>query len=613
MSITSLPVVTPTTSNRRVPLEQLHTHFPTSAKIRKPWEAQEQMMAHIAKYGSCLIESGTGTGKTAVELAAAQAISLHGRVFLVFPNKTILEQVVKEYPGYTVAFGRNEHPCLYYTEQELTADQVPCSILRKCPHRVDQKTGETFEPGAVPCPYLQQKYEAKQQPIVLCTLMFYLYSAVFAGEFEDVEGLIIDEVHRVADIIRQALSFEISDYYVSVMIDVLNRAGATEAAGVFEHFLSVMKQIVSKKAKNTKVLLSTDEIKNLIDALGHSNEGIILNAVQDGLRSGALHAIRDVKLLKHTETIARGLRRYIRALGYSLPTDDRGPLNYCCAYFEPVLLDDNSKRHHVITVRGHYAPPMIKRIMRNTTIGFSATIGDAKGFEYETGIRLPIISIPSPFQAHRSRLYIPTDTPDLAVNARGSKDLGKSISKIIETAIRFRDAGHRSLFVVGSNLEKDKAIAAAERLGINAITYGNGISAKQAAHDFREGQGDMLIGTAANYAEGVDLPGGIAPITFFLRPLYPPKDDPMTQFEEQRYGRARWAVWNNRAMKQVQQVRGRNIRGHRDKGVTFLWSQQFRRIALASMPKHLTSSYKSNLTLDQCIDDTLKLLSETQE
>ncbi len=142
MSITSLPVVTPTTSNRRVPLEQLHTHFPTSAKIRKPWEAQEQMMAHIAKYGSCLIESGTGTGKTAVELAAAQAISLHGRVFLVFPNKTILEQVVKEYPGYTVAFGRNEHPCLYYTEQELTADQVPCSILRKCPHRVDQKTAQ---------------------------------------------------------------------------------------------------------------------------------------------------------------------------------------------------------------------------------------------------------------------------------------------------------------------------------------------------------------------------------------------------------------------------------------------------------------------------------------
>ncbi len=78
------------------------------------------------------------------------------------------------HPDTQVAYGRGEHPCLYYEEKmdlsaekviwlsqsrdNLKANEVPCSMLVDCPHRVDQETGQTHTVGAVSCPYLRQKY-----------------------------------------------------------------------------------------------------------------------------------------------------------------------------------------------------------------------------------------------------------------------------------------------------------------------------------------------------------------------------------------------------------------------------------------------------------------------
>ena len=86
-------------------------------------------MEFVAKNGSAIIESPTGSGKTAVEFAIAKAAESEGHkpVFLIVPNKTVLEQTASEFPGaFKVALGRNEHPCLYYHDDkdELTPKYV---------------------------------------------------------------------------------------------------------------------------------------------------------------------------------------------------------------------------------------------------------------------------------------------------------------------------------------------------------------------------------------------------------------------------------------------------------------------------------------------------------
>ena len=55
-------------------------------------------------------------------------------------------------------------------------------------------------------------------------------------------------------------------------------------------------------------------------------------------------------------------------------------------------------------------------------------------------------------------------------------------------------------------------------------------------------------------------------------------------------------------------MRGRDIRGSEDLGVTFFYSAQFRRFVYAALPEWLEPSYRSDMTLGECIKDAKKLL-----
>lgn len=124
--------------------------FPTSSTRRAPWVSQTEMLKLVSEHGSITIESPTGSGKTAVEYAILNAASLRGKrpLFLITPNKTILQQISQEFPDLKIALGRNEHLCHYYDnklpeDKRPRADEIPCSLLVDCPHRVDQATGKT--------------------------------------------------------------------------------------------------------------------------------------------------------------------------------------------------------------------------------------------------------------------------------------------------------------------------------------------------------------------------------------------------------------------------------------------------------------------------------------
>lgn len=262
-----------------------------------------------------------------------------------------------------------------------------------------------------------------------------------------------------------------------------------------------------------------------------------------------------------------------------------------------------------LIIRCYYVAPLIKKILSPFTVAFSATIGNKEIFGFETGIwerrkRPAFLSLPSLFPVDNTRVYLPTDTPNLAEEARRSGDLPKVLRQIAKACKRLAQKGYRSLVVTISNAEREKFLTIAAEENLDVISYGNGITPKQAALVFRdENKGDVLVGTAANYAEGLDLPKQTAPVIFFLRPGYPNPDEPGTIFEERRWGSQRWALWNWRVMQQVLQVRGRNVRSRSDVGVCFFISQQFRRILFAALPDWLKKAYRRDMTLKECLED----------
>lgn len=571
--------------------------------IEKAWDSRVPGQPLILVF-----EEPTGSGKTATGYTPLKGLERLGErpLFYITPTKAAIEEVKRQHPDVKVIFGRNEYDCLYYKEKVM-ADEVPCSML-DCPHRVNQETGETWEKGAEPCPYYLAKYQAKQGGIVVCTVAFYLLTQLFTHEWGTPAGLVVDEAHRIARMVRTCLSYEITDYHLKRAINFLERVDPKNAQ-LLKNFLDRMVKVIRLKPVSAPTLLEAWEIKELMDELIKVDSEEMARKVRTAVREMKIDLEEERETLKRLEILTRDLSRYYRSFEYSLTTPQRHSLNYTYAFYKKAL----GKRERVqyrLYVQAHYVAPLIQKILSPFTVAYSATIGKPRTFSFENGIKGSFYTFPSEFPTENTRIFMPTDTPNLAVKARSRGDLNKVMRRITAACKELSGAGVRSLVIVVSEAERKKFLRFSQDISLDVISYGNGTRAKKAVEEFKEGKGQVLVGTAANYGESIDLPKELAGVIFYLRPSYPRPNDPATIFEERRFGTMRWKVWTWRVMNDVLQARGRNIRSPEDLGVTIFPSQQFRRFLFAALPEWLKPAYKGNLTFKECIKEAKEVLTK---
>lgn len=603
--------------------DELKSQFPKDGEFKAGMRPKQELgLMFVGEKGSCTLELPTGEGKTAMEVAIARLARKHFKTcYVITPTKTIVDQIIQRFPDdFTVALGRNSYPCYFYEKDKetlgetgraykFTCDKVPTSLCHTCPHYVSPETGETNEAGAAPCQYYRAKYAAmtSRKP-VLATLAFYLFSRLFSKGFEEPDVLVIDEAHRVPETVRSALSYDITDLHLERAVEILEQVEEHEASAGLDHFRKRMVKIIKKKPAYRGTLLDASEITELMEILQSVDANAVRKSVAKAIRDDTLDVEDNIEVLKKVENVVHNLRRYVRSLEFSLPLSNRGALAYTYAYHVEEASEHNRVAQKLVVCSHFIAPLVSKCLLGKTTVALSATIGDNVIFGQESGIQLPFLSLPSSFPAEKTRIFMPTDTPNLAFNDRKRGSVTNVMRRMARASKKLSHKGIRSLHVVVSNEERQKLLSLMEEEGVKAISYGNGVTAREAAIRFKDGEGDCLVGTGANFGEGIDLPRQTAPVIFGLRPAYPPPDDPRTQFEERRYGNNRWAIWNWRVMLSALQWRGRNIRSEEDRGVIVFISQQFRRTVFASLPKTLQSSYKGDLTLDKCIGEAEKLV-----
>jgi len=583
-----------------------------------PRQGQTNALAHLAQHGCGILELPTGEGKTDVGIAylrARRKAGAEGPLLYVTPTKAQVDQIRQRFPETVPMYGRNEHPCAYYHARgkPMNAAEIPCATLcaaTLCPHEVNQETGATRELGAVPCAYFQQKFEAKHhEDVVICTTAFFLTSFALAHDWEEPGGLAIDEAHRIAAVARRIFTYEITDYHLRRAMRALRAVGNREDARVIYQFLRRIRAIARGKPPATPRLLESEQLAELLAILERADGRRIAAALKEAMRSDMLDSVEDAATIRSLEDLTRNLPRYIARLSYAVEDGDDTALNYVFAYYHAGEPEQRKVRYHLV-IRSYYVAPLIRKLIGRRAVVMSATIGDSTGFRYETGIALPFFaSTDAPFPVNRSRIYLPSDAPDLSTRAQSRDTLRKALDRIIGACARFAERGHRSLVVVQSNAERELFVRRAMAAGLNVVTYGNGVLAKDAAAAFKSGVGQVLVGTSANYGEGIDLPRQLAPIIFFLRPGYPNPNDPEAQFEERRLKGALWPVRQWRVAIEALQVRGRNIRTEEDLGVCIFISQQFRRIVNRGLPKWLEPAYRSTLPFDRCVEDTIELLA----
>lgn len=579
-----------------------------------------------------IIEMPTGEGKTAVGMAALRAFAeagVEGSLFFTTPSKTLVGQIQHQFgeSAVSVAYGRSEYECLYYTDrkEQKTAQESPCYLL-KCPHRLDKESGKPVEEGAAPCPYYDAKYRAaqhaKQHGIVACTTAFFLTNRTRVHEWRENTPacVVVDEAHRIADIARNLFEYTVTDRHVHRIADIVERI-YPEAGKVLRRFVRSFQAITRKRPSRTPALLEQEDVARFLEILGELDTDALTGKIATEVEAGRLDPVANSEELKTLEHITLTIPKLVKGLTYALDGDQRKALNYVVAYYvekdDPESVESPKKARYQLTVRAYFVAPLIQRALGKYTIAMSATVGDEKIFGFESGIKLPKHEFQSGFSVNNTRIFMPTDTANLSVAAQkrlpaGERRRGapnKELRRVVETAKDFAAKGKRSLVIVISNDEREKFLKFAAEAELHAVSYGNGRSARVVAAAFKGGEGDVLVGTAAQYGEGVDLPKGIAPVIFFLRPGFPRPDDPQTQFEKRRFSDGHcWALWMHRVMLQALQVRGRNVRSSEDVGVCFFVSQGFRKFLFNTLPKALQDVYRGTLTWDECVQEAETIL-----
>ncbi len=622
--------------------------FPRHGKFRGGARPEQKEILQIIDaaladhYGEeeCIvvIEAPTGVGKSAVEYAALKAAAKHADgqpMFWIVPTKALVDQFKDDFPGLRIIYGSNEIPCmfaaegfdpetlhpttqdglevLYHDPKATRRDDVPCTMLEACGHRVNLDTGETKVHGATRCPFYQQMYEAKSGGIILCTMSFYLFERLFVQRFGDPAALVIDEAHRISDVIRFSLSFDITDWNLKQAVEMLERIEAEAEAKSVRQFLQTLRRITKarKRRPYEEYLLDEKEISRLLDVLQDLDTKELERKIREAVRAGKIKPKTEFGVMQKLQALTQNLRRYTSSLEYAIGTEKRRPLNYVCAFYRTEHGEEQRVQHKLV-VRAHYVAPLVQRcLLAPFTLACSATIGKPETFAMDTGIEGTTASISSPFPVENTRLYLPTDVWDLSYQAKGSKrNKTRTLRRIAQACRLFASKGHRCLVVVISNEERLKFLELAEEENVYAVSYRNGTTAKDAVRLFREGgEGDVLVGTAANYAEGIDLPAQMAPVVFFLKPGYENPNSAMAQFELRRFPGSRVRKLRQwRVMLKALQVRGRNVRSPEDLGVTFFMNQQFRSFLRGSLPDWLKPAYRGDLSFDKAVENALELL-----
>ncbi|MBI2482819.1 hypothetical protein HYV74_01415 [Candidatus Uhrbacteria bacterium] len=611
----------------RVTLTDCLAQFPHRA-IRP--EQQELLAAITATPESITIEGPTGLGKTDVAMSVLRARAAtvaqelrdrqatnpaarpHPRWYCT-PTKNEVEQIQHRFPEVRVIYGRNEYPCAYYHARgmPLAADAVPCATLRKqhcCPHAIVPETGLPEDPHAEPCAYLAAKHAAKSGGIVVTTTAFFLTSSLLARDWETPDTVVMDEADQLADIASQLFATHITDSALLQILALLERINDAHHADLFRTFLDILQRHTSRTPGESKILEPTQTIA-LIQLLERAHYPHLHERIQTAMRSGVLDPVQQQSELRILEDLTRNILRYLRHLRFAVGDADRGPRNLAFAYAVRERADGTMVCRLVI--EPYLVNGLIRAAVGDHVLAMSATIGDGTYFGYETGLTAPVYRVArSPFPIHHRRIYLPIDTPDLAHRAQERNTLRDAVIRILDCCAKFRARGHRALIVTMSNAERDHFVRRAPDAGLTLISYGNGVTARNALERFVQGEGDVLVGTSAQFATGIDLPKQIAPIIVALRPKYSNPHDPRAQFEElQRLSKGkRFARERYRATKNALQVSGRNWRTPESVGITIFYSRQFRDLFPQGLPRWLEPAYVSTRTLDQIVEEACVLL-----
>ena len=588
-------------------------------------EAQEQMAACILETlyesGRCIIEAGTGVGKTMAYLVPAlyYAVNEKKRIAVTTETKAlqqqimlheipiasaIVEKLTGEKPRYSLCLGSSNYPCrkrleIVKSHGDMTASQVKVvDRLERLMNgkgvvtRFDLRTGETLwqkicrDPEscgmnrcryASKCVFLRAKKEWQESHLLVMNhYLFFTNVASGKSYLPDMNSVFFDEAHSLERIASTQLGFRLSVKQLQEILDRLTRkrkGGAIVQNVLPPNASAKVPRMVDAILKEADLFFTglqrsfprNAQVSRLRDVLPEGKE--LVNELKKALDFFETHVNEECDDLELGEfDMLRGRMFLFMDNLNSFISMGNDNFVYWMERRKDVLIGD-------VELLGQ--PVEIAEIFSREIAGFyeslcfvSATLAINDNFSYiasRLGLRDHASLIcQSPFRYEsQSILFLNRDGPS-PVQDNYTSIAAESAARIINMV------GGRTLVLFTSYSMLDAVKTHLEEM-LSCSIYSQGdMPAPDVLSAYRNDVNGVLLGTHS-FWQGIDLPGDLLRCVIIMRLPFGAPDNPPVQARIERItesgGNAFAGYQLPEAVLLLKQGFGRLIRSSRDTGV----------------------------------------------
>ncbi|MGC8644941.1 MAG: ATP-dependent DNA helicase [Thermoplasmata archaeon] len=567
----------------------------------EPYPWQSYIMDEIIKSEkqSMLIESPTGSGKTAAVLfSVAKRFPDRKIVFLTRTNSQV-ENVLREartmgLERVMTFFGRGEM-CLFKKEAPDMAVGTPeeqssyCRVLVErnrrglggCPYRTEGPDGwrksvmsqtDFLSLGDErTCPYFAQKNLAASASVIATSYSFFLNPFVRSRFLEWMDSsmeeivIIADEAHNIPDLTRNILSMKMSHSLIGSCRKEVEQFGDLPLNQVSTSFIldSLDEALDSLLSEGDRIVTQYEVSEAYMEAFQmRSNE--IKNLL-------SLLANYGLSIREHRENEGKLPRSHIynaALLAMKLMEEQDGYTVIIAHTEEPSsLVLMNLETYELLDFFNH----------AHRSYFMSGTLSPFSKFVDEIGLREPSkVNVKADYLERNLRVFFVKDVTSKFTLKDETRDRMRSyVRDIVEKVRRNKIIFCTSYEQLSSFLEMEmKGRIYFERKGMGNEEFQRLLS------DFRSRGGNLFAVINGRLSEGIDLPGRVAEVAVLTGIPYPPptpETSALELFYEMKFKRGWEYAYEAVASTRVRQAIGRIIRGPEDRGAAVILDSRARK------------------------------------
>ncbi len=485
----------------------------------------------------CVIEAGTGVGKSAIGLTVARYVSEnrsnHAELFspgsyFITTQKILQEQYVRDFPTVVSLKSSSNYKCTYHKSNS-------CSESQKLLKTAD-KSSRFFKSCAFNCKYKNQKEKFLNSAESITNFSYFLTEANYSGKIVPRQVLVIDEGHNVETELSKFIEITVSEYFSKSILKLSFPKKLTQ----FQTFSWIKETYLPAASRRLKFF------EDSIEKMGGEKLRESLKQFESVTKQYDL-------LRSHITKIKQFVKIY-KSDNWVFETSSTEGKGYKKASFKPIDIS-------------LYAEDNLFRLGEKIII-MSATILNSKTFMRTLGIdsnSASFISIPSPFPVdNRPVIFSPAGSMSAKSIDFTLPKLAESVKTILEHHKNEKGIIHCKTYKIANYLKrslKNSRILTHDSSNRDEILEKHTSSKKNT----------VLL--SPSMTEGVDLKGDASRFQIICKVPYPYLGDKLVRKRMNKF--QGW--YELQTAKSIVQSAGRSVRSEDDHAVTYILDSDFGR------------------------------------